>query len=236
MTGAQLYTLVQSLVNGFSIDQTTFYILLNTARTRREMQRAWMRLRRYQYTQTLQPTQPSLTLPPSAQITIPSDFMFFSRDGEITLYDNNNQYETYTEIPLNLVIPYLQVNNVFYADHAGGTFNFLGVIQKAYTAFVQYQADFGDITVTTTWLNIPTRFHAILAFDVAVMYRLGMDYDDINARNADRNNVDAELLFGAMATWDDNLQRSATTRMELPVITDVPGSNFQHRVDIGGYG
>lgn len=235
MTGAQYYTLVQSLVNGFSIDQTTFYILLNAARTRREMQRAWMKLRKYDYTQQLVgPTQPSLTLPPASGITIPSDFMFMSRDGEITLYDNNNQYETYTEIPLNLVIPYLQVNNVFYADYAANKFYFLGVIQKTYTAFVQYQADLGDITAATTWLNIPSRFHAILAFDVACMYRLGMDYDDINARNADRNNVDAELLYGAMTTWDDNLQRSATTRMDLPVITDVPGSNFQHKINMGG--
>lgn len=233
MNGAQFYTAVQSLVNGFSIDQTTFYLLLNTARTRREMQRAWMRLRKYDYSQTLVgPTNPSLTLPPATRINIPSDFMFMSRDGEITLYDNNNQYETYTEIPLNLVIPYLQVNNVYYADHGAGYFYFLGVIQKTYTAFVQYQADLGDITVSTTWLNIPSRFHMILAYDVAAMYRLGMDYDDINARNADQNNRDAELLYGSMAVWDDNLQRSATTRMELPVITDVPGGNFQHKINM----
>lgn len=233
MIGTDYYTAVQSLVNGFSIDQVTFYALLNSARAKREMQRSWMKLRKYDYTQTLTgPTNPSLTLPPGSSISIPSDFMFMSRDGEITLYDNNNQYETYTEIPLNLVIPYLQVNNVYYADHSAGKFYFLGVIQKTYTAFVQYQADFGEITASTTWINIPARFHMILAYDVAAMYRLGMDYDDINARNAEQNMRDADALYNAMAVWDDNLQRSATTRMELPVITDVPGGNFQHRIDI----
>lgn len=236
MTGEDFYIACQSLINGFAIDQVIFYQMLNTARTRREFQRAWMKLRKYQYSQSLTPTQPSLTLPPNASADIPEDFMFFSRDGEITLYDNDNQYETYTEIPLNLLIPYLQVNNVFYMDHAASKIYFLGVIQKAYTAFIQYQADFGDITATTTWVNIPSRFHMILAYDVATMYRLGMDYDDINARNADRNNVDAEQLYNSMAVWDDNLQRSATTRMELPVITDVPGANFQHKINVGGYG
>lgn len=74
----------------------------------------------------------------------------------------------------------------------------------------------------------------ILAYDVAAMYRLGVSYDDINARNADDNNKQAQLMYGAMETWDDNLQRSATTRMDLPIITDVPGANFQRKIDIGG--
>lgn len=232
MLGADFYTAMGSLIDGFSLDQTLFYQMLNTARTRREMMRAWMRLRKFDYSQSVSPTQAPVALPLTNGINVPTDFMFLSRDGEITLYDNNNTYEIYTEIPMNMIIPYLQVNNVFYVDHAGGKIYFLGVVDRLYKAFVPYQADFGDITATTTWVNIPTRFQMILAYDVAAMYRLGVDYDDINARNADQNNRDAEMLYGAMVSWDDNLQRSATTKMNYPVIMDTPGANFNHKINI----
>lgn len=234
MNGAALFTAVTSLVAGFNLDQTLFLQMLNTARTRREFQRAWMRLRKYQYSQSVSAASAPIIFPPQVSISVPADFMFMSRDGEITLYDNNNQFETYTEIPMNLIIPYMQYNNSFAIDHANALIYFLGTIAKNYTAFLQYQADFGDITLTTAWINIPTRFHMILAYDVAAMYRLGVSYDDINARNADDNNKQAQLMYGAMETWDDNLQRSATTRMDLPIITDVPGANFQRKIDIGG--
>lgn len=233
MNGAALYTAVQSLISGFSIDSVLFYQMLNTARIKRELLRPWMVLRKYQFSQTVSAQGASTTMPPSASLIIPSDFQFFSRDGEITLYDNNSQFETYTEIPLNLAIPYLQNSNIFFADYNAGFFYLLGVIQKAYTAFLQYQANLGDITATTQWLNIPSQFHMILAYDVAAMYRLGLDYDDINARNAEQNVKDAEQLYNAMVIWDDNRQRSATTRMDYPVITDVPGANFQHKINTG---
>ncbi len=174
----------------------------------------------------------SLTLPPAAAINVPSDFFYLSRDGEITLYNNNNVYQTFTEIPLNLVIPYLQVNNVFYVDHGAGKIYFLGTIDQTYTAFVPYQANLGDITATTTWLNIPSAFHMILAYDVAAMYRMGMDYDDINARNANQNAIDANALFNSMVAWDDNLARSATTRMDMPIINGNSSANFNRRIDI----
>lgn len=233
MNGAALYTAVQSLVSGFSIDTTTFYLMLNNARIRRELQRPWMVLRKYQFSQSVAQQNFSTIFPPAAVLTIPTDFQFFTRDGEITLYDNNNQYETYTEIALNIAIPYMQVNNVFFMDYNAGNIYLCGSIQKAYTAFIQYQANLGDITASTQWQNFPSWAHMILAYDVACMYRLGIDYDDINARNADRNNIDAELMLNALITWDDNRQRSATTRMDLPVITDVPGNNFQRKIDTG---
>lgn len=233
MNGQALYTAVQALVSGFSIDETTFYLMLNNARIRRELSRPWMVLRKYQYSQSIQAQNFSTIFPPAATATIPADFQFFTRDGEITLYDNNNQWETYLEVPLNLAIPFMQESNKFFMDYNANLIYFCGQIVKAYNIFIQYQANLGDITPTTTWLNIPSQFHMILAYDVAAMYRLGIDYDDINARNADQNNKDAALLYTSMVMWDDNRQRSATTRMDMPVITDVPGANFNHKINTG---
>lgn len=235
MNGAAYYVAVQSLVSGFSIDSVLFYQMLNTARIRREMMRAWMVFRKYQYTQTVNAQGASLSMPPPASLQIPTDFMFFSRDGEITLYNSSGQFETYLEIPLNLAIPYLQASNMFFMDYNAGLIYLMGAIAANYTAFIQYQANLGDITATTTWQNVPTAFQMILAYDVAAMYRLGIDYDDINARNAERNAQDAELLYGAMVQWDDNRQRSSTTRMNMPPITDVPGANFEHRVPVNDF-
>lgn len=233
MNGQAIYTAVQALVSGFSIDNVTFYLMLNNARIRRELQRPWMVLRKYQYSQSIQAQNFSTIFPPAAQATIPNDFQFFTRDGEITLYDNNNQWETFLEVPLNLAIPYMQESNKFFMDYNANIIYFCGQIVKQYNIFLQYQANLGDITSTTQWLNFPSWSHMILAYDVACMYRLGIDYDDINARNADRNNVDAELLMGALTSWDDNRQRSATTRMSMPPITDVPGTNFNKKIDMG---
>lgn len=234
MSGADFYTAVSSLIDGFSLDTTLFYQMLNTARIRRELSRPFMRLRKYDFSQTVGPISVApTTLPPSASITLPTDFLYLNRDGEITLYDSVNTWQTFTEIAMNLIIPYLQVNNVFYVDHAAGKAYFLGIIDKAYKAFVPYQANLGDITAGSTWLNIPSAFHMILAYDVAAMYRLGVDYDDINARNASENGRQAEALFNSMVVWDDNLQRSATTRMNYPVVSDDAGANFNHKIDIG---
>lgn len=230
MNGAALFTAVTAMVGGFSLDSTTFYLMLNSARIRREMMRGWMKLRKYDYSQSLSAQNASTIFPPTAKLNVPTDFMYFSRDGEITLYNDNNQFETYTEIPMNLAIPYMQSNNVFFIDHSAGFIYFLGNIATQYKAFIPYQANYGDITASTQWLNIPSAFHMILAYDVAAMYRLGVSYDDINARNAEDNNRQAELLFAGMVQWDGNLQLSATTRMDYPTIQDTPGANFNRKI------
>lgn len=233
MTGADFYTAVQNLLGGFGMDSVLFYQLLNTARTNRELMRPWMRLRKYQYSQIVNAAQPVLAPFASQALVVPTDFHYLTEDGQTTLYDNNNLWQTYTEIPLQYIIPYLQINNTFVIDHANGIIYFNGVIDRQYYLFLVYQADLGDITVSSTWLNMPSRYDMMLAYDVAAMWRLGVDYDDINARNADENNRMAEMLFNSAAKWDDNLQRSATTRRDLPSLSDV-GGNFNHKINVNG--
>lgn len=235
MIGSDFYTAMTTIDSGFSMDPVLFYQFLNAARINREMMRPFMRLRKFDYSQTVTAQTAPVTAPPTTnQLNIPSDFLYLTEDGEIIFYDQNNTYQVYTEVGMQNLIPYLQVNNVFYMDHANGKIHPLGVIDRQYTAFILYQANLGDITANTTWLNIPSQFHMILAFDVAAMYRLGVDYDDIQARNADSNAQQAELLFNSMAKWDDALQRSATTRMQLPRIAEQVGANFNHKINIEG--
>ena len=222
MTGSDFYTAVTSLLNGDTIDSTLFYQYLNTARIQRELMRPFMRLRKT-YTFSVSAVS-SLPLDPTliTKYALPTDFFYLSRDAEITLYNNNNQWQPYTEIPIDQQIYYMQNNNVFWIDHSTQTAQFCGIIDQAYTAFVFYQANLGDITSSTAWLNIPSAFHMILAYDVAAMYRMGQDYDDINARNANENARQADKLFDVMCKWDDNLQRSAVTKLDYPTQGDQP--------------
>ena len=213
------------------MDSTQFYQFLNMARTNREMMRPFKVFEKLDQTQTATPS-PLPTLVNQNPKTLPSDFLYLKEDGFITLYDNNLQWEEYYEVPQNLAVQYLQENNRFYVDHANRQYYLTGIVNKQYNIFMYYQADLGDITATTTWKGIPaskqTTFPMILVHDVAAMYRLGVNYDDINARNADSNHQQAELLFNSMCKWDDALARSAVTQMDYSNRPD----SFNHRINV----
>ena len=235
MLGADMYQAMSTLVEGFSMDPVLFYQMLNAERGKIEFMRPWMFFRKLDVSQTAVAAQPSLIAPPTVnKLTLPTDFQFFSRDGELTLYNQNNVYQTYTEIPMDLMVSHLQNNNEFFVDYGNVTFTLLGVVDQPYTVFNYYQADYGDITATTTWINMPSRFHLILPLAVAIRLRMGISYDDINSRNASDNQLAYDQILEAMKTLDDNRQRSATTRRDLPDQNDVPGGNFNRRINIHG--
>ena len=234
MQGADMYAAMTTLVDGFSMDPVLFYQMLNAERAKIEFMRPWMFFRKMDTSNTASATGPSLIAPPTVnKFTLPSDFQFLTKDGTITLYDQNNQWETYIECPMDLMVSHLQNNNEFFIDYGNFTITLLGVVAKAYTIFIPYQADYGDIAAGSTWENVPARFHLILPLAVAIRMRLGISYDDINSRNAADNQVAYGQMLDAMKVLDDNRQRSATTRRDLPDQTDVPGLNFNRKINMG---
>ena len=234
MTGQNMYEAMSTLVDGFSMDPVLFYQMLNAERAKVEFMRPWMFFRKMDVSNTATASSPSLIAPPTVnKFNLPTDFQFLTKDGTITLYDQNNQWETYTEVPMDLMVSHLQNNNEFFIDYGNLTFTLLGVVAKSYSIFIPYQADYGDITATTSWVNVPSRFHLLLPLAVAVRLRLGISYDDINARNASDNLTAYNEMINAMKTLDDNRQRSATTRRDLPDNSDVPGVNFSHKINMG---
>ena len=233
MTGLDMYNAMSTLDSGFSIDPVLFYQLLNSERAKIEFMRPWMFFRKMGTSLSAVASQPSLIAPPTVnRLTLPADFQFLTKDGTITLYDQNNQWETYTEIPMDLMVSHLQNNNEFFIDYGNATLTLLGVVAKAYTVFIPYQADYGDITASTSWVNVPSRFHLILPLAVAIRLRLGISYDDINARNAADNQTAYTQILEAMKVLDDNRQRSATTRRDLPDSSDVSGINFNRKISM----
>lgn len=221
-TGKDFYNQAATMIHNFQMDRTMFYTFLNSARTIREMARPWMKLRKLDNSQLASASDIFNPLNPTNSKNMPSDFMMLTKEATIMLFDGQQTWLTYNEIPMDLQIQYKDMSNRFFFDHAAGKLYLLGIVDRQYYIFVFYQADYGDISDTTTWVNIPDRFRALLVHDVIAMYELGVDYDNTNARNANKHSQQAEMIFNAMCTWDDNLQRSSVTTLDYPVLGDTP--------------
>lgn len=206
-TGADLYNFTTFLLGGELIDEASFYQMLNICRTNREVSRPWCVLKKLDNTQTIDPSNTFTTAK-----TLPTDFQRTLDENTLQPYDptagrTGDVYDYYTEIPFEQQLNYKD-DNSFFIDYASNTFYVCGTVSKNLILYFFYIADFGDIASGTTWLKFPARFAPILAFDVAVMFKGGVDYDAINARMAEYNGLDAIKLEKVMEKWDNQLALS----------------------------
>lgn len=204
MTGSDYYTMVTGLLNNFQMDLVLFYQFLNLARTNREAERDYKVLTVIDTGQAVSAANTWQT-----QLSLPTGFVRpldgLEEEGELRLFDGTNDIQDIHLIPFERRLDNKDVSGYASIDHANGLYYLLGTISKNYSVYFPFIKDFGDISSAVAWQQIPARFHPILAFDVAAMYRLGVDYDDINARNADANGAAAELLNRSMHRWDNKL-------------------------------
>ncbi|CAM5999298.1 unnamed protein product [Sphagnum balticum] len=161
----------------------------------------------------------SVTLSPSNTYTTPIPlptvnsltgetvgFMRWMLEGSVLLFNGNNDLQDITEVPLEATLNYYNDYGRYAVDYSGGNMFFMGLIPTTYTLYRYFIADYGDITLTTTWKHVPYRFANMLAFYTAARWRLGTSWDDIAARNADDNYKAAQELYQAMDDWDTELQ------------------------------
>lgn len=212
MTGNDLYNLLSNILGGENIDNTFALQLINIARLDLEQRRPWQVLKAKDTSQTSLSGQ-NITTPYSLPTpTTPSSatpyLMRFLLEGAIRLINtaNVNQIISLREIPFENQLDY-QGQQCFYVDYAARMFYILANIPGTYTIAQFFIADFGDITNSTTWIGFPSRFAPALAFQAAARYRLGTDYDDIAARNADQNFQTAEVVYKSMTLWDANISQ-----------------------------
>lgn len=208
MTGAQLYIYLGNIL-GKQIDETYALALFNLARLDFETRRIWSVLKAKDTSQTVlagyNPNTPySIPNPPTFSQTTPG-FVQYILEGSLRLVNPNNlqDFIICNEIPFENQVE-AQQDNCFYADYPNYKIYFPGTQAQARQIWQFFTADFGDITVATQWVGFPTRFQPALAFQAAARYRLGTDYDDINARNADDNYNASEMMYKAMVKWDEN--------------------------------
>lgn len=200
MNGQALYDLATKLNGNSPIDETLFLQYVNISKANRESFRPWRSLIKIDTSKTA--TASGTWKTPFA---LPSDFLLPLGNGKILLFnESKNTVEEYNEISFEERLEFKDTNNRYYVDYQGGNFYLTGVIDGTYAIHFPYVYDSAAITASSSWSDFPSRFHPILANDAIAMWKLGTDYDDISARQANDNARVAELLFEAMKKWDVN--------------------------------
>lgn len=212
MTWEQMYAMVTAGLRGTTVDPTLFTEMLNEARMNREVEHPYLVLQTQDKSQTWNPSDTWQTAKP-----LPANFVSFIEDIPMQLWDGSANPGSLME-PVNLtdIKNLLWYNTNTYTagmDYFNNQFFMAGTINQPLIIVQNYIADTGDILpmsgqTSYTWNNIPPRYHKMLPYDVLCMFRLGVSYDDLAARNADNNGQRAEMIANSMRRWDSRLRRT----------------------------
>jgi len=216
MNGAALKTFFLGLIDEEDIDSTLFYQLLNVAKNRREAERDYMYLRTKDTSQTSSPGDSYTTMK-----DLPSDFRKMLR----VFVGDTEHYGVGFEDQ----ILYEDGAQKYYLDMANDQFAIIGQPASTETITQFYVKTTDDITSTTSPL-FPSRFHPILAYDVAGYYTMGIDADNIYARMSPEHKMAAELLLDAMIKWDDDLALASQNYSATPFLHE--GENRKDSINM----
>lgn len=205
MTGSQIYELTTTLLDGRQMDEVAFYRLLNLAKNKRERKRPWMILRKKDKTTVSLSTSDDF----ETAKALPSDFGRFYNNKSVQLVSADGDHKYIPQKAFEMQYEHKDDDVCFVEYLAGGSnIYFGGIRSKAYDVWLFYCQISDDITSDTSWV-FPPDFAPLLAFDVAIMQKGGIDYDDINARMVQYNGVEVQQLEMSMVHWDAELQRVA---------------------------
>lgn len=205
MTGQQLYELNTEIRGGRPMDDTTFYILLNLAKATFERMRAWRKLVTKDATKSSTGAttyDTAFALPATFIMTLPR------RTLKLVNASTPTDFKDYEEVPWERWDEYKNSSGYFSIDHKNSNYYVSGIVSGTYTHNFFFIGTSTALASGTSWI-FPDEFHPALAFEVAAMDELGMDYDDINARQGNANIGRAVLIMRSAIKWDDALQRSA---------------------------
>lgn len=214
MTGDQLYDLLTQILGGEKINKTYALQLFNLSAMQYEDKRPW---------KVLSVKNTSLTVGGSNTYqtphALPANFKRYLGEstlaqGSIVLFDGNDNIQYLTEVPIENILFYKNEFGRFAVDYANNVFYITGVVPGSFSIYQFFIERTTPIATNTAWPRFPVVYHPILAFDAAVRWRLGTDYDDVNARNADDNAKLANGILDAMFSWDTELAISAINSID----------------------
>jgi len=198
MTGAELKEFVTDGLDVGDIGDTEFYILLNAAKTKLEEERDWKILETTDSSKTVGSGDTFLTTK-----ALPSDF---SKDIGLFLTNSNNNPLYYSPVPYRERHIHKDIPRRYYIDLANSVFGLTGASPSGYTTInLIYRKFTSDIASGSSWA-FPARFHPVLGFIVAEMFRGGVDFDAISAKQMTQNRADALALYYALLDWDTALR------------------------------
>lgn len=197
MTGTEEKTFVIDGLDAGDIGDTEFYILLNVAKTRIEEERDWKVLEVTDTSKSVSSGDTFLTTK-----DLPSDF---AQDIGLFLTNGDNKAVDYHPIPFRERYRRKDEPNGYWIDVASGKFGLTGKASSGYSTInLVYRKTSAEITSGSSWV-FPLRFHPLLGFLVAVMFKGGVDYDNISVRQALQNREDSKMLWESLIDWNTQL-------------------------------
>ncbi len=228
-------------VLGTSMDPVIFNSLLQASQMYRESQREWRQLIKKDSSKTVTAISPTAFLVP---IAMPTDRLAYINSSPIKLVDSLTNPQViyyYDEVPKEKAEEFKDDFNSFYVDENGGNFYLCGPIPTTLSviqyyiykpATIFYDASTQNNAGNVNWLSGWIQFLPMLGYDICARQRLGVDYDDQNARMGDENAQRAEQIFNVMVMQDSRLAKKAVQNMD-PV--ELASGNYRNRaIDIRG--
>ena len=215
MNGQQLIdNVLTPTLNGRTLDPNYALFLFNQRRNRIQEKRNWVCMKSSDSSQTINAGNNS-----NNPITLPAGFMEYLDPemnggyGAIQLFDGVSAVQL-TEVPPEMQVTYQNSFGHFWVDLPNNKVYILGNCPKQYTVYQFFKKDLGDITLTTSWSQFPTRYHAILGIGASARWRLGTSIDDLNAENAIENNKEFKEIYDDMVMWDTNKQLASSENLD----------------------
>jgi len=218
MTKLQLYTFVTNLLDGNPMDTTLFDTFLDVAQSYWENQRPWVALRTESTGDSIGSNNTFTT-----EKSLPTNFRKWYTRFPVQLADSQGNIQVHLrEVPIDQKLSNKGDVTKFYCDYITKKYYVCGAPGQTLSAYLYYIKRGTKISTSDSqeWeLDVNDEFTKILAFTIAVYWKLGIDYDIINNSQADANSGVANAIYQSMVEWDGDLQRGMLSGQDY-------GSNY----------
>lgn len=209
MTPAELVTLNTNLLGGNAMDIDLFYQLANMAKNQREMMRDWMVLRTLDSTITFSSSDDY-----TSTKTLPARFLrtytFYDSQGNLRgpyIVTASGSKVELKPIKFAERYDYRNIEGYYYIDVKNGKIGRTGLTAGTLTIpYLQGTPDF-DEGSSSIW-SFPDFAIPLLAYDVAIEQKGGIDWDRVNASQIPYNERKLKQIETNLATWDARLQQA----------------------------
>ncbi|ABE61205.1 hypothetical protein Nham_0309 [Nitrobacter hamburgensis X14] len=212
MTGPELETFCEEINGGASIGATVLFQFINLAKAMVEQTRPWVALL---YTDTSKTVATGNTWQTAIDLSTVARFNRFYGETPIKVFDGNNSFQRYRQVPFNERLLYRNTPGTFVYDEANKTLYLNGTVQFAGTLYIDHIKDSPEITNddSSSWI-FPSWAHPLLGFYAVAINKGGVDYDDINARMAPENRAQAKVITDRLEWLDNEKQLQAQQNID----------------------
>lgn len=222
---------ITPLLDGEILDDLQVLLFANTAKEIIEQRKNWRFLLKEDSSQTTSSSDTYLTTK-----TLPNDFNRPLSQNGMFVGINANSLIEFFPVLFEERRNYQNNGNFYYIDIGNSQFALIGKAAQSSTIYLNYTMFTPVLTALTDSFSSrwQDRFLPIIAYEVASLYRGGVDFDADNARMAGGNKAAAMALYGAMVSWDTRLglpgMRAGAKAGDVPLtMTPILGGGTGYR-------